>query len=270
MKKTIVILSVMLTVLTACHTEKDPFFETYTTPYGVPPFDKVKIEHYMPAFVEGMAQQKAEIDAIVNNPEEPTFANTIEALEYSGELLGKVSAVFFNVYPADGNEEMAKIAVEVSPLMSEQSDYIMLNDKLFQRVKSVYERQAEFGLNAEQAKLLEETYKDFVRGGANLTPEQKERLSAINKELSIAELQFGKNVLDETNAYKKWVENEFELAGLPESVKQAAAESAAAEGQAGKWLFITQRASFLPVLQYSDNRELRKELLMAYTTRVQS
>lgn len=257
----------MLTLLTACQTEqKNPFFETYTTPYGAPPFDKIKLEHYMPAFLEGMAQQKAEIDAIVNNTEAPTFANTIEALEYSGSLLDKVTYVFFNVYMADGNDEMGKIAEEVSPLLSEQSDYIMLNEGLFERVKAVYEARATLNLNKEQEKLLEETYKSFVRGGANLTKEQKDELSRINKELGLAELQFSKNVLDATNAYQKWIEDENELAGLPESVKQAAAEAAKAAGQEGKWLFTVQKSSFLPVLQYSDNRELRKELLMAYTS----
>lgn len=257
----------MLTLLTACQTEqKNPFFETYTTPYGAPPFDKIKVEHYMPAFLEGMAQQKAEIDAIVNNTEAPTFANTIEALEYSGSLLDKVTYVFFNVYMADGNDEMGKIAEEVSPLLSEQTDYIMLNEGLFERVKAVYEAKETLNLNKEQAKLLEETYKSFVRGGANLNKEQKAELSRINKELGLAELQFSKNVLDATNAYQKWIEDESELAGLPESVKQAAAEAAKAAGQEGKWLFTVQKSSFLPVLQYSDNRELRKELLMAYTS----
>ncbi len=257
----------MLTLLIACQTEqKNPFFETYTTPYGAPPFDKIKVEHYMPAFLEGMAQQKAEIDAIVNNTEAPTFANTIEALEYSGSLLDKVTYVFFNVYMADGNDEMGKIAEEVSPLLSEQTDYIMLNEGLFERVKAVYEAKETLNLNKEQAKLLEETYKSFVRGGANLNKEQKAELSRINKELGLAELQFSKNVLDATNAYQKWIEDESELAGLPESVKQAAAEAAKAAGQEGKWLFTVQKSSFLPVLQYSDNRELRKELLMAYTS----
>lgn len=257
----------MLTLLTACQTEqKNPFFETYTTPYGAPPFDQIKLEHYLPAFLEGMAQQKAEIDAIVNNTEAPTFANTIEALEYSGSLLDKVTYVFFNVYMADGNDEMGKIAEEVSPLLSEQTDYIMLNEGLFERVKAVYEAKETWNLNKEQAKLLEETYKSFVRGGANLNKEQKAELSRINKELSLAELQFSKNVLDATNAYQKWIEDESELAGLPESVKQAAAEAAKAAGQEGKWLFTVQKSSFLPVLQYSDNRELRKELLMAYTS----
>ena len=257
----------MLTLLTACQTEqKNPFFETYTTPYGAPPFDQIKLEHYMPAFLEGMAQQKAEIDAIVNNTEAPTFANTIEALEYSGSLLDKVTYAFFNVYMADGNDEMGKIAEEVSPLLSEQSDYIMLNEGLFERVKAVYEARATLNLNKEQEKLLEETYKSFVRGGANLTKEQKDELSRINKGLGLAELQFSKNVLDATNAYQKWIEDENELAGLPESVKQAAAEAAKAAGQEGKWLFTVQKSSFLPVLQYSDNRELRKELLMAYTS----
>lgn len=267
MKKNTFIIVVLCALLTACQMEKNPFFETYNTPYGVPPFDQIKVEHYMPAFLVGIERQKAEIDAIVANEEAPSFENTIEALDASGELLSKVSYVFFNVHMADGNDEMNKIAEEVSPLLSESSDYVMLNEGLFARVKAVYEQKDELQLTAEQNKLLEETYKDFVRGGANLTPEQKEKLSQINKELSLAELQFSKNVLDETNSYQKWVETEEELAGLPESVCQAAAEAASAAGQEGKWLFTTQKASFLPVLQYGDNRALREELLMAYVTR---
>ena len=181
MKKNTLIIAVLCALLTACQMEKNPFFETYTTPYGVPPFDQIKVEHYMPAFLEGIERQKAEIDAIVANEEAPSFANTIEALDASGELLAKVSYVFFNVHMADGNAEMDKIAEEVSPLLSESSDYVMLNEGLFARVKAVYEQKDALQLTAEQAKLLEETYKDFVRGGANLTPEQKEKLSQSSR-----------------------------------------------------------------------------------------
>lgn len=257
----------MLATLTACNNSKNPFFETYTTPYGVPPFDQIKTEHYMPAFTEGMKQQMAEINAIVNNADAPTFDNTIVALENSGEMLGKVSSVFFNLYDADTNDELEKIVMEISPILSEHSDNIQLNEALFARVKTVYEQRNSLNLNQEQMRLLEETYKSFIRSGANLTEEQKIRLRDINKELGLAELQFGQNVLAETNAYKKWITNEDELAGLPESIKQAAAEEAKAAGEEGKWLFTTHKSSFIPVLQYSENRELRKDLLMAYSIR---
>lgn len=266
MKKTVLTLIIGL-FLMGCAKNDNPFFETYKNKYGAPPFEQIKTEHYMPAFVEGIKQHQAEIDAIAESTDAPTFANTIEALDYTGELLSKVSSVFFNLYSAETNEEMAKIANEVSPMLSEHNDNLYLNEKLFVRVKALYDDKDKLGLNAEQNRLLEKYYKNFMRNGAALNPEQKEKLRAINKELGLAELAFGQNVLAETNAYKKVVENEAELAGLPEGVRQAAAEAAKEAGMEGKWLFSTQKASFLPVLQYSENRELRKELLMAYAKR---
>ncbi len=254
-------------VLAGCAKTDNPFFVAYENEYGAPPFDKIKTEHYMPAFEEGIKQHQAEIDAVANSSEEPTFANTIEALDYSGELLNKVSAVFFNLYSSSSNEEMEKIATEVSPKLTEHNDNLYLNDKLFVRVKKLYDTRATLGLTSEQTRLLEDYYKSFVRSGAALDATQKEQLRAINKELGLAELAFGQNVLAETNAYKKVVEKEADLAGLPEGVRQAAADAAKEAGMEGKWLFTTQKASFIPVLQYGENRELRKELLMAYTMR---
>ncbi len=254
-------------LLAGCAKNDNPFFSKYENEYGAPPFDKIKTEHYIPAFKEGIKQHQAEIDAIAENKEAPTFANTIEALEFSGELLEKVSSVFFNLYSANTNDEMEKIANEMTPVLTEHSDNIYLNDKLFQRVKTIYDNRATLGLTTEQNRVLDEYYKNFVRSGAALNPEQKEKLRAINKELGMAELAFGQNVLAETNSYKKVIDKESDLAGLPESVKKAAAEEAKAAGQEGKWVFTTQKSSFIPVLQYSENRELRKELLMAYTTR---
>ena len=254
-------------VLMSCAKNDNPFFSAYENEYGAPPFDKIKTEHYMPAFKEGIKQHQAEIDAIANSSDEPTFANTIEALDYSGDLLNKVNAVFFNLYSSTSNEEMEKIATEVSPLLSEHNDNMYLNEKLFEKVKTLYNNKAKLGLTAEQARLLDDYYKNFIRSGAALNPAQKELLRTINKELGLAELEFGQNVLAETNAYKKVITNESDLAGLPEGVRQAAADAAKEAGMEGKWVFTTQKASFIPVLQYSENRELRKELLMAYTQR---
>lgn len=264
--KKIILVSFVLSTIMAC-TNQNPLLTEQNTPYGVPAFDKVKIEHYMPAFEKAIAENKAEIEAIVNNPEAPTFANTIEALDRSGELLDKVVGVFFNVLEADGNDEMNKIAEEVTPLLSELSDGIILNDALFQRVKAVYEQRETLNLNAEQMRLLTETFKSFANNGANLPEEKKARLKEINQELGLLSLLFGSNVVAETNAYQLFITDEAELKGLPESAKAAAKEEAVAAGRPDAWLFTPKRTSFTPVLQYCENRDLRKELLMAYTTR---
>lgn len=256
------------TIMVACTAKTDnPFFQSYENEFGAPPFDKIKTEHYMPAFTEGMKQHQAEIDSIANNPEAPTFANTIEKMDFSGELLKKVSSAFFNVQSADTNDDLDSIAKEITPELTAHNDNIYLNDKLFQRVKTLYDNRANLGLTAEQNRLLEKYYKNFIRSGAALNETQKAGLREINKELSSAELNFAQNVLAETNAYQKFVTSKDELKGLPEGVIQAAAEGAKEAGKEGQWLFTTQKSSFIPVLQYGENRELRKELLMAYTTR---
>lgn len=254
-------------LLMGCAKNDNPFFEAYKNKYGAPPFDKIKNEHYMPAFTEGIKQHQAEIDTIADNKEAPTFDNTIAALDFSGDLLKKVSSVFFNLYSCETNDGMDKIAKEISPILSEHNDNIYLNEKLFARVKNLFDNRTKLGLTTEQNRLLEKYHRNFIRSGAALNPEQKAKLREINKELGLAELVFGQNVLDETNSYQKIVDNEAELAGLPESVRQAAAETAKEAGKEGKWIFTTQKASFIPVLQYSENRELRKELLMAYSKR---
>lgn len=252
----------------ACN-QQNPLLVEQETPYGVPAFDKVELRHYMPAFKAAIAANQAEIDAIVNNPEEPTFANTLEALDRSGLLLDHVIGVFYNVLEADGSDEMDAIANEVAPLLSDFQDGIVLNEGLFARVKAVYDQRESLGLDAEQMRLLTETYKGFVNNGANLAPEQKERLKEINQELALLSLQFGQNVVAETNsdAVKRFVTDEAELAGLPESAKAAAKEEAVAAGREDAWLFVPKRTSFTPVLQYCENRELRKQLLLDYTTR---
>ena len=265
MKKTFILGAIAMTLLACNHT--NPLLEQPKTPFGVPAFDQIKLEHYLPAFEKAIAEQKEEIDAIVNNETEPTFENTIVALDRTGLLLDRVEGVFFNVLEADGNDEMNEIAEKVSPMLSELSDGIILNDKLFQRVKAVYDQREQLGLNAEQMRLVTETYKAFADNGANLPEDKKERLKEINQELALLSLKFGNNVVAETNAYQYFVKDEDELKGLPESAKAAAAEEAEAAGHPGEWLFTPKRTSFTPVLQYCENRNLRKELLMAYTTR---
>lgn len=266
MKKTLFTVTMGL-LLMGCAKTDNPFFSEYKNKYGAPPFEQIKPKHYMPAFTEGFKQHQAEIDAIANSTEAATFENTIAAMDYSGELLNKVSAVFTNLYEANTNEELSKISTTITPLLSEHNDNIYLNDKLFARVKTLYDKRAELGLNTEQTKLLEKYYRSFVRSGAALTPEQKLKLREINKELGLAELKFGKNVLEETNAFQKFITKPADLAGLPESARQAAAQAAKEAGKDGQWLFTLQKASFIPVLQYSENRTLRKELLLAYSTR---
>lgn len=265
MKKSL-ILGVALLIMMACH-NTNPLLQEPTNPYGIPSFESIKMEHYMPAFKEAIKQQNKEIDAIVNNSEEPTFENTIVALDCCGSLLDRVSGVFFNILDADGNDEMNAIAEQVSPMLSEASDGIILNEKLFSRVKAVYDARESLNLTPEQMRLTTETYKAFAQNGANLPADKKERLKVINQELGLLSLKFGNNVVAETNAYQLFVTDETELIGLPESAKAAAKEEAEAAGKPEAWLFTPKRTSFTPVLQYCENRDLRRELLMAYTTR---
>jgi len=267
MKRLPVIIAITL-MLMACHKQNEnPLLVEQNTPYVVPAFDKIKLEHYEPAFLEAIKQQEAEIEAIVNNPEKPTFENTVEALERSGQLLQRVEGVFFNILEADGNDEMQEIAEKVTPRITELSDNIMLNKPLFARIKTVYDQRQSANLNPEQMRLLEQTYKSFVQSGANLSEQKKARLREINQQLSMLSLRFSQNVVDETNKYQLFLTDEKQLAGLPESAKQAAKEEAVAAGRKDAWLFTPKRTSFTPVLQYCENRALRKELLMAYTTR---
>jgi peptidyl-dipeptidase Dcp len=246
---------------------RNPFFEEWKTPFGVPPFDQIKDEHFMPAFKKGMEIEIAEIDAIVNNTEAPTFENTLVAMEKTGELLNKVSRVFFHLNGSDTNDTRKAIANDVTPLLSKHSNSISLNEKLFQRVKAVHEHKDKLNLNLEQKKLLEETYRAFVRSGANLNPEEKERIKKINEELSVLGLKFRNNLLAETNGFKMYIEKEEDLAGLPQPVKDAAAAAAERDGQKGRWLFTPHRPSWTPFLQYSTRRDLREKLYKGYIMR---
>lgn len=247
--------------------QDNPFFQDFNTPYEVPAFHLIRNHHYLPAFKEGIRQQQAEIDAITGNTEAPTFANTVEALEKSGKLLNKVSAVFFNLKEANTNDSMQLIAEEATPLLSAHSDNINLNRELFERIKTVYENRSRANLTREQELVLDKYYKEFVRGGANLPTEDQEKLKSINGELSMLALKFGNNLLKETNNYQLVIENEKDLSGLPAGVVSAAAEAAEEAGMAGKWVFTLHNPSIMPFLQYADNRELREQIYKAYTSR---
>ena len=264
----ILYLSAIVMTLAACTSKNDnPLLLPADNEYDVPAFDKIQVCHYRPAFDKAIADYRAEIDAIVSNPDAPTFENTIAALDRSGLLLNKVEGVFFNLLETDGNDEMNALAEEISPLLSDCSDDILLNEALFARIQEVYENREQASLTPEQLRLTEETYRNFVMNGANLNTQQKERLREINKELSLLSLRFGQNVVAETNACQRFITDESELRGLPEAAKQAAAEEAEAAGHKGEWLFTPKRTSFTPVLQYCENRELRRMLLTDYTTR---
>lgn len=245
----------------------NPFFKAYTTPYQVPPFDLIKNEHFKPAILEGIKQHEAEINAIANGSAKPTFENTIVAMDKAGALLTRVSSVFYNLNSANTNDEIQKTAREISPEMAAHSDNIILNQKLFSRVKQLWDNRESLKLNSEQAKLLENTHKSFVRSGANLNDADKARLRKINSELSLLSLQFGQNLLAETNNYELVIDKKEDLAGLPSALISAAEEDARSKGKEGKWVFTLQNPSVMPFLQYADKRELRKQIWEAYTLR---
>ncbi len=246
--------------------QENPFFTTWDTPFQAPPFDKIKTEHFKPAFEEAIKNHKAEIDSIAGNPEAPTFDNTIRALEYSGALLTRVSSVFYPMTSANTNPDIQKIQSEMAPILSSHNDDTYLNPQLFERVKTIYSTRDELGYSSEQERLLNETYKRFVRAGAALTEEQKTRLREINSELSQASVAFGVNVLAETNSYQLHITDEADLAGLPQGVKDAASEVATKSEKDG-WVFTLQAPSLTPFMQYAENRDLRKKLYEAYLQR---
>lgn len=273
MRKTLVIAGMALSLM-ACSGNKEksadavnPFFTEYATPFGVPPFDEIKLEHYKPAFLKGMEEQAKEIDAIVNARSMPDFENTIVALDQSGQLLRRVSAVFYGLNSANTSDEMQALSKELSPLLSKHSDDISLNPRLFERVKQVYDNKEKFNLDKEQTKLLEETYQDFVRGGANLDSAKQVKLRQLNSEIAMLQLTFGQNMLKETNAFQLVIDKKEDLAGLPESLIANAAAAAKAAGMEGKWLFTLHNPSVMPFLQYADNRALREKIFKGYINR---
>ena len=253
--------------LVPTQTETNPFLSEFQTEHGVPPFDKIKLEHYEPAFLKGIEEQNANIDAIVNNSETPTFENVIVALDNSAPILDRVSAIFYNMTDAEKTPGLNELSIKIAPTLSEHSDNISLNQELFKKVNAVYQQKESLKLTTEQERLLEETYKDFVRSGANLSSEKQARLREINKQLSTLGLTFSDNILNENNAFKLYIDKEKDLAGLPEWFRQSAAEEAKADGQEGKWLFTLGNASRLPFLQYSENRPLREQIYKAYINR---
>ena len=278
MKKLLYFLILSTFIMLTCKQEKasadNPFFSEFDTPYGVPPFELIKNEHYLPAFKEGVKLNEAEIEAITNNTEEANFENTILALDKSGEFLGVVSRVFYNINSANTNDEVQDLAREVGPMLSQHSDNIALNQEPFKRVKTVYDNRDNAktdGLpayDAAQMRAIEKHYESFVRNGANLSAEDKEKLRSLNEKLTTLTIQFGQNLLAETNKnFKLIIEDEKDLAGLPKAVIDGASETAEGEGLEGKWMFSLQKPSMIPFLQYAENRGLREKIYRGYFMR---
>jgi len=272
MRKVILVMA-FLSILGGCSgggdrpttTMDNPFLGEWDTPFGTPPFDRIKQTDYEPAIIEGMKLHNAEITAIAENPDPATFANTIEAMDRSGVMLNRVSDVFGAMKGTMTNDEMQAIAKRVAPLRSQHRDGILLNEALFERVDRVHSELPQLGLDPEQERLVTETWKRFVRGGANLNKVDKEKLKALNEELSVLSLQFGENVLNETNDFVMYVDKEADLSGLPAASIAAAAEAAAQRDHAGQWAFTLHKPSLIPFLQYSAKRDLRRKMYTAYT-----
>ncbi|MDR3269225.1 MAG: M3 family metallopeptidase [Tannerella sp.] len=245
----------------------NPFFTEFGTPHGAPPFDRIKTGHYKPAFLKGMELHTEEIEVITNNPEKPTFENTIVAMDESGNLLNRVAGVFYAMTSAMSDSVIQAIESELSPLMTEHNDNTYLNEKLFARIKTIYEDPASANLTTEQKMLLEKYYKDFVRSGIALDANQKERLREINKELGLLTIAFGEHLLAETYGYQLVIENKDDLSGLPADVVDGASQTAKKKGLDGKWVFTLSKPSWEPFLQYADNRDLREKLYKAMYNR---
>ena len=270
--KNLIFAAAMSCMVCACGQQaadtSNPFLSEFETPYGTPDFDRIKVEHYEPAFLKGIKQQNEEIKAIVENPDEPSFENTIVALDNSGEILDRVSGVFFALTEADTNDEMMALEAKIAPMLSEHSDNIFLNQELYKRVAAVHaqEEAGKIQLTTEQHYLLDKYYKEFVRSGAGLDAQKQERLREINKQLSTLTIEFGNHVLADNNDYLLVVDKKEDLAGLPDAVIAGAAQEAKAHGKDGKWVFTLQESSRTPLLQYAQNRELRKNIYQAYTS----
>lgn len=268
MKRFLLIVLSAIMLMSACTTtQENPFLVEWNTPFGSPPFDKIHEDHYLPAYQEGIRQHAAEIDAIVNNSEEPTFENTIVAFDQSGALLRRISPVFGGLRGAETNARLQEIARETTPMLTQHYNAIRLNERLFERIQTVYNQRAELGLDREQMILLEKTYEDFERGGAALPADKREEFKRISERMSMVSLQLNENLLAENNAFAIVIEDEADLAGLPANVIDAASEEARRRGMEGKWVFTTAFPSRVPFLQFAENRDLRKEMLMGYVNR---
>ena len=278
MKKLIGLLMASVIIFSACgdgedkdkgkeDKETNPLLQEWNTPHKVPPFEEIEAKHFMPAIEATIEKHNEEIEAIVNNEEEPTFENTIAAMALSGRDLSRISSTFSNLKSANTNDSLQAIAKEISPVLSSHQDDIKMNTKLFERVKTVYEKRKELDLNEEQSYILKNLYKSFIRNGANLSKEDQKKLREINKKLSQKTLQFEQNILKETNDFKLVIEDKENLAGLSESQIETAAQAAKDAGMEGKWVFTTQKPSMLPFLKNSKKRELREKLYKAYLSR---
>ncbi|MDE6452482.1 MAG: M3 family peptidase, partial [Odoribacter sp.] len=254
----------MKTTLYMTHTQQDenPLLSGFHTPYQTPPFDRIKIAHYEPAFEEAIAEARKEITALATSTEEPGFENTIAALDGVGERLDTISSIFFNLNSACTNEEMQQIAQRVSPKLTEYSNAIYMNPELFQRVKQVYSQKEHLRLTPEQNTLLEDTWKAFVKGGANLPEEARKRFREITMELSRLSLKFEENTLAETNGFTLHITDKLQLSGLPEDTLEMAAQNAREKGMEG-WLFTLHAPCYIPFMKYADNRDLREKMFRA-------
>ncbi len=269
MKKILIMLLIASIGVISCKKEncENPFYCDWDTPFEVPPFDKIRLEHFKPAYLRGMEEEMAEVNAIINNPDEPTFDNTVRALQFTGKLLEKVQRAMGPLSGANTNDSIQALQREMSPLFSKHRDDIALNEKLFERVKSVYENRDKFDLTPEESKLLEDEYLSFIRNGIGLPPEDKDKLRKLNSELSLLGVKFGENLLAETNDFTMVIDNEQDLSGLPEGIRAQAAAAAMAKGMEGKWLFTMQAPSYFPFMTYADNRALREKMFRGYSMR---
>jgi peptidyl-dipeptidase Dcp len=264
--KKVISSTMILLAMVSCNTEKNPLLQSFNTPFETPPFDQIRHEHYMPAFEAAIAEARKEIDGITSQTAAPDYANTIEALAYSGERLNLISGIFYNVLHAETDETMQQIARDISPMVTDFQNDILFNEALFQRVKAVYEQKGQLDLTAEQNMLLNKTFKGFSRNGANLSAEEKEKMRTISRELSELSLKFSDNVLAETNGWFLHITDEADLAGLPQSALDAASQAAKAKELEG-WVITLDAPSFGPFLRYSEKRDLREKVYMAYSTR---
>ena len=271
MRRAFILIMAVALAAVSCNTQtKDqgnPFYAEWKTPFGVPPFDQIRNEHYLPAIDSGIALARLQIAEITANAEAPTFANTVAQYDRAGELMSKVAYVFYSQTSANTNDTLEALQMEIAPKMSAFSDEVLLNAELFSRIRTVWENRAAEELNDEELFLLENMYKSFVRNGALLGPEDQEILKKLNQELSLLTVRFSQNVLEETNSFRLVIDDEADLKGLPESVIAGAADEAKSAGMEGKWVFTTRKPSMIPFLQYADNRDLRKKLYDAYLNR---